>query len=455
MLGGSWRPIAGAVALALVAASSFAQDTGSISATVVDAQGAAIPGAAVTLTDERTQTSRSAVTGGTGEFVFRSVVPGAYTVRIELAGFRSFERRSNILNASSNLDLGRVKLEIGNLTEVVTVESKGAQVETKNSDYTGLLTSDQIAQIQTKGRDVMSLLRLMPGVRYEDDIEAMGESFGSQVPNVGGQRRAWNQVAVDGLNGNELSGTNRFASATNLDAIAEVKVMLGSYKAEDGRTGGANVKIVTKSGGKRYTGSAYYFARRNAWNANTWDNKRNHLPTPIYHYDTYGFNAGGPLKIPGLFNESGSKNLFFFYSMENPQAQQPGGVRKYIMPTPLERQGDFSQTLDSAGRLIVIRDPVTGQPFPGNVIPKDRLNPNGLAIMNLMPLPNRLDRSETAGLYNFIRQETPDKPRVNNVVRVDWRRTGNDNLAVSFNSFISVPKGSEITAGPQKFGVLA
>src|SRR5258707_765310 len=141
--------------------------------------------------------------------------------------------------------------------------------------------------------------------------------------------------------------------------------------------------------------------------------------------------------------------------MENPEARQPGGVRKYMMPTALERQGDFSQTLDSGGKLIVIKDPLTGVAFPGNVIPKDRINPSALAIMNLMPLPNRTNRAETAGLYNFIRQETPEKPRLNNVTKVDWRRTANDNVSVAFNSFISVQKGSEITAGPEKFGYLA
>jgi hypothetical protein len=448
--------VAGAIVLVLgLAGGARAQDTGTVSGTVVDAQGGAVPGATITLTDEKTGTSRTLVSDNHGEFTFRSVLPGSYTVKVELSGFRTFEKRNNIVEASSAMDVGRLKLEVGSLTEVVTVEATGTHVETRNSDYTGLLTSTQISQIQTKGRDVMSLLRLMPGVRYEDDIEAMGESFGSQVPNVGGQRRAWNQVTVDGLNGNELSGTNRFASATNLDAIAEVRVLLGSYKAEDGRSGGANVKVVTKSGGQRYSGTAYYYARRNQWNANTWDNKRNHLPTPIYHYDTYGASVGGPLKIPGLFNQSGDQKLFFFYSMENPQAQQPGGVRKYTMPTALERQGDFSQTLDASGKLIVIKDPLTGQPFPGNVIPPDRLNRNGLAIMNLLPMPNRLDRSETAGLYNFIRQETPDKPRINNVVRVDWRHAANDNLYVGFNAFTSVQKGSEITAGPEKFGFLA
>jgi hypothetical protein len=436
----------------LAAAPVSAQDTGVISGTVVDNTGQVVPGATVTLTNQQTLDQRNTVSDSRGEFAFRAVNPGTYTIRIELTGFRTLEQRDNVLAASSQLDLGRQKLDIGTITEVVSVVAQGTQVETRNSDYTGLLTSDQISQIQTKGRDVVSLLRLLPGVRYEDDIEAMGESFGSQVPQVGGQRRHWNQITVDGLNGNELSGTNRLASATNLDAIAEVKVLLGSYKAEDGRSGGANVKVVTKSGSLRYTGSTYYYGRRNGWNANTWDNKRNHLPTPVYHYDTYGFNLGGPVRIPGLVDQRTDKKLFFFYSMETPQAQQPGGVRKYMMPTELERRGDFSQTLDAAGRLIVIRDPVTGQAFPGNVIPANRLDPNGQAIINMLPLPNRLERSETAGIYDFVRQETPTKPRWNHVVRLDWRRTGNDSLYLTFNRFTSVQRGSEITAGPEKWG---
>lgn len=440
------------VLLGLSAPPAAAQATGTVSGTVVDTADRVVPGATITIRNEATATTRTLVTDERGEFTLRAVEPGSYTVRVELTGFRTFEKRSNVVNAAGQLALGTIKLDIGGVTEVISVVAAGTTVEITNSDYSGLLTSTQISQIQTKGRDVMSLLRLMPGVRYEDDIEAMGESFGSNVPNVGGQRRHWNQVTVDGLNGNELSGTSRFASATNLDAIAEVKVLLGSYKAEDGRSGGSNIKVVTKSGGIRYTGSAYYYARRDKWNANTWANIRNNLPTPKYHYDTYGFNLGGPVKLPGLFDQGRSKTLFFFYSMENPQAQQPGAVRKYMMPTELERRGDFSQTLDAAGRLIVVRDPSTLAAFPGNVIPADRIDPNGRALMNLLPLPNRLDRTETAGIYNFIRQETPEKPRQNHVVKLDWRRTGNDSLTFSFNSFISVQRGSEITAGPEKWG---
>ena len=180
----------------------------------------------VTLNNERTADARSVTSDARGEFAFRAVPPGLYTVRAELAGFRSFEQRNNVLNASGILALGNVKMEIGALTEVVSVVAEGTFVETKNSDYSGLLTTKQIEQIQTKGRDVMSLLKLLPGVRAEADIEAMGDSFGSNVPNINGMRRGWNQVTVDGLNGNELSGTSRLSSAINLDAIAEVKRIL-------------------------------------------------------------------------------------------------------------------------------------------------------------------------------------------------------------------------------------
>ncbi len=232
------RTIGVVLLAALVAASPVAaQDTGTVSGTVVDTSGQVVPGATVTLTHERTTTARTATTGTRGEFAFRAVPPGTYTVKIELLGFRTLETRSNVLNANGQLDLGQLKLDVGTVTEVVSVVSEGTVVETRNSDYSGLLTSTQISQIQTKGRDVMSLLRLLPGVKYENDVEAMGDSFGTQVPNIAGNRRAWNQVTVDGLNGNELSGTARFSSAINLDAIAEVKVLLNTYKAEFGRTG--------------------------------------------------------------------------------------------------------------------------------------------------------------------------------------------------------------------------
>ena len=219
-----------------------------------------------------------------------------------------------------------MKLDIGTLTEVVSVVSQGSVIETKNSDYSGLLTATQISQIQSRGRDVVNLLRLVPGVHYEADIEAMGDSFGSSIPNISGMRKGWNQVTVDGLNGNELSGTSRMNSSINLDAIAEVKVLINTYKAEFGHSGGANIQVVSKSGSSNYSGSLYYYGKRDAWNATPWENNRSGLAKPKLHVDTPGFNLGGPVRLPGLYEQKGDKKLFFFYSFEGPQVQRPGQV---------------------------------------------------------------------------------------------------------------------------------
>src|SRR5262249_45465254 len=305
----------------LPAARAAAQDTGIVTGTVVDASGQVLPGATVALTNEATTDARTLTSNERGEFTFRAVPPGRYTVTVELSGFRKFDQRNNVVNASSQLALGSIKLDIGAMTETVTVTAQGTVVETKNSDYSGLLTSTQIAQIQTKGRDVVSLLRLLPGVHYENDIEAMGDSFGSTLPNISGQRKHWNQVTVDGLNGNELSGTNRMNSSVNLDAIAEVKVLLNTYKAEFGHSGGANIQVVTKSGSAQYRGTSYYYARRDAWNATPWENNRAGAPKPKYRFDTPGFSLGGPVAVPGT-RAANDSTLFFFYSFEAPYVQK-------------------------------------------------------------------------------------------------------------------------------------
>jgi hypothetical protein len=440
----------GLLIIALVGATpARAQDTGTVSGTVIDASGQVLPGVTLTLTNEATADARTITSDERGDFAFRAVPPGSYTIRAELTGFRTYERRNNVVNASAIVALGGVKLEIGAINEVVSVVAEGTLVETKNSDYSGLLTNKQISLIQTKGRDVMSLLKLLPGVRAENDIEAMGDSFGSNVPNINGMRRAWNQVTVDGLNGNELSGTARFSSAINLDAIAEVKVLLNTYRAEFGRSGGANIEIVSKSGSTEYHGSAYYYGRRDWLNSNSWENERAGLPKAKYHIDTPGFNLGGPVRIPKLVGQNGDKRLFFFYSFEGPQVQRPGPTRLFRVPTELERQGNFSQSIDTTGRAVTVVDPVTRQPFPNNVIPAGRIDPSVQRLLTMMPLPNRAGENFT---YNFSRQETSENPRFNHLLRLDKRSTGGNSVWGVLRTFNSNQYGSEITAAPARWG---
>ena len=436
-----------AVAAALPPAAAAQNVTGSIGGTIVDAQGEVVPGATVTIINETTGDTRVVASGGRGEFQATALPPGSYTVRVEMASFITVERTRIVLSAAERLAVGAIPLNVG-LGETVVVEATGTRVNTEETQHSGLITARQIEQIQVKGRDVTSLMRLVPGVRYEDTVESLGESFGTLIPHVGGQRRDWNTVMVDGVLGNEIGQANRMAQQINLDAVAEIKVLLNTYRAEYGRTGGAQIQIVSKGGGTDYSGNVYYYGRHERFNANNFFNNRAGREKPQYRFNTSGFNLGGP--VPWVNKQD--KRLFFFYSLEAPITERPGPLRQWTVPTALERQGDFSQTLDSAGRLIVIRDPLTGQPFPGNRIPANRINESGRAILNLMPLPNTLDRSFTQGQFNHQTQETAENPKLNQIARVDWKPTASDNLYFTYKDWYSDQRGSEITAGPNKWG---
>ncbi len=420
------------------------ESTGTILGTIADSQGQVLPGATVSAVDEATGYARTVSTDAKGDFQLHALPPGRYTIRVSLANFRTAERKNTVLNAAQRLALGTLTLALG-MGETLVVEASGSQVNTAETQHTGLITSKQIEQIQVKGRDVTSLLRLAPGVRYEDTVESLGESFGTLVPHVSGQRRDWNTIMVDGVLGNEVGQTNRMAQQINLDAVEEIKVLLNSYRAEYGRGAGAQIQIVSKGGGSDYHGNAYWYGRNEGWNANNFFNNAASRPRARYRYNTWGANIGGP--IPGL-NGGGDKEFFFFYSIEAPITERPGPLRSYRMPTVAERAGDFSDTRDLNGNLIPIRDPITGQPFPGNVVPANRINANGLALLNMLPLPN----VEGNRNFNYQRQETADNPKVNNILRLDWRPSASDSLYLTYKDWWSDQRGSEVTAGPSKWG---
>src|SRR5687767_3143095 len=206
--------------------------TGTISGAVVDDYGKVIAGAKITLTEERTGGARSASSNEEGDFIFPALQPGVYTIKIEHAGFRGYQRTNNVLSANEILALGKLTLNVGSLNEVVTTIAEGAVVETESSDLTGRLTADQKALISTKGRDITLLLRLVPGTSYIDDIESVGEGFGTDLPSISGQRGRSTVATVDGLNGSEPSGSNKLSMSINQDAVAEVKILRNNYAAE-------------------------------------------------------------------------------------------------------------------------------------------------------------------------------------------------------------------------------
>jgi hypothetical protein len=427
---------------------------GSMGGTIVDPQGQVIPGVAVTVINESTLVERVTTTNERGEFQITNLQPASYTVRVALESFRTHERKNVILSAGERLSLGSISLEVGALGETVVVEARGSKVNVEETQHAGVITAKQIEQVQVLGRDVTSIMRLLPGVRYENTVDSLGMSFGTDVPNVGGARRDWSNVVVDGVVANEVGSSSLMAQQINLDAIAEVRVLLNSYRAEYGRAGGGQVQIVSKAGGASYHGNLYYYGRHESLNANDFFRNRQGVAKPPYRFNTYGANLGGP--VPKV------KNMFFFYSLEAPLVKRPGPLRNWTMPTDAEMRGDFSQTLDSQGRLIFIKDPqregacnaVTGGPacFPGNIIPASRINQNGYNLLNMLPRATNFDRSFTLGQFNHSTQSNADNPKMNNIVRVDWRPSSADSFYFTFKDWYSDQRGSEITAGPNKWG---
>lgn len=329
------------------AASSRAQMTvtGNITGTVVDPSGQVVPSATVTLTSEKTNQTRSATANNDGVFVFLAMLPDTYSLRVERAGFSAYQRAGVVLTANARLDLGKIPLVVGSVTETVNVQADTAAVQTESSEESAELSQKQLGNLTTRGREVVSLLRMVAGVQYQADQDSVGGTYGTGTPNIAGTSNNTNTLAVDGVVSNDVGTPNVFSSVTTLDAIGEVKVVLNGYQAEYAGNGGPVVEVVTKSGGREFHGTGYWFIRNEDFNANDFFNNRTNIRRPQYRYNTEGASLEGPIYIPKVWNTQ-KNQLFGFYNIEALQSAIPGALNQYTMPTALERRGDFSQSLD-------------------------------------------------------------------------------------------------------------
>src|SRR6266542_1067632 len=403
-------------AFALFCASAFAQtSSGTITGRVVDPTGQSIPGAEVTLINQATGETRTVPTEVTGDFVLSSVQPGTYKIQVKAPGFKMLEKTDLVLSANERLAAGTLTLPVGTISESVEVKAEATPVQTASQERSALLNDKQIEMLSVRGRDFMGILRALPGVVGGGGGESLGTTG---TPTINGVRNEYNLATIDGVVGN-TRGLGTLDTPLNLDAIAEVKVLQANYQAEYGKTAGSVITVVSKSGSRVFHGTAYYYIRNEAFNANSFFNNLNGVAIPRYRYTTVGGNIGGPVYWPGKFN-SGKNKLFFFFSEEYLPNKAPEGLKQYTVPTPLERKGDFSQTVDLNNRLIAIKDPLTGQNFPGNVIPASRIDANMQKLLNIYPLPNFFDRAVSGGNYNYITSNYADRPVRQDILRMDY-----------------------------------
>ncbi len=393
--------------------------TGQISGTVEDKNGNVVPGAKVEVMNEGTGQRREVVSDENGNFVVTQLLAGSYRLEISATGFRKYEQKGIILTATERVAARNVVLEAGQLTETVTVTADVARVQTESAERAGLISEQQIQGLALKGRDYMGLVRLLPGVVDTAPREAPGWNNLVGV-NINGSRNGTLNLTLDGVSSLDTGSQLGPYLAPGLDAIGEIKVLLTNYQAEYGRSSGGTINVVIKNGTRDFHGGGFYFKRHEQFNANEYFSNRDRLPKARYRFNYWGGHIGGPVTLPGTgFNKNRDK-LFFFWSQEYLPRRYPTRIGRLSYPTQLERNGDFSKTLDTGGRVIAIRDPQTGQQFPGNIIPANRIDPNGQKLLSVFPLPNFVDPTNN---FNNVFQSTVDQPRREELLRIDWNIT--------------------------------
>jgi len=406
--------------LIAAAASAFAQATsGTILGTVVDPARSAVAGAAVTLTQKDTGATRTGVAGSQGTFEFPNLLPGSYSIEVAATGFKSLQLGDIALSSSEKRNLGTVVLQLGALTEKVSVTAEVTPVQTSTAENGQTIDSSAIRNITLKGGDPFGLIKLLPGVidtNNSRDMEGWNASSGVVINGLGASAQSH---LLDGMSNDDDGRTNTYVNP-NPDAIAEIRVSTSGFQAEYGRNSGGAINFTTKSGTLQYHGTGHWDHRNEGLNANGFFNNRSGVVRPIYRYMIAGYSLGGPLYIPKVFNQD-KRKLFFFISQDFTRNKPQATTSRVNEPTAAERTGDFSKSVGSTGVLIPIIDPTTGVQFPGNVIPKDRVTPLGQAMLNLLPLPNGYVNPAPGQQYsaNYIFQGNGFRRRSDLIARID------------------------------------
>ena len=403
---------------------------GTIRGTVVDAAGAPVPGASVTVTSAGTGLSRSAITAERGGFVVMALAPGGYRLTVEFPGFRSLTRHGLYLATGETINLD-LAMTVGAVTEAVTVEADASLLRSAVSGLGHVVDNTRIVALPLNGRSFISLATLLPGV-------AVPPPPAAPFPRINGGRPRTNEYLFDGISVLQPE-PGQVAFFPNVDAIQEFKIESNSPAAEFGRFNGGVINLTTKSGTNSWHGSAFEFLRHESLNA-----RNLFAPTderPEFRRNQFGGVAGGPIK----------RERTFFFADYQGQRQTIGRTAISTVPTALQRQGVFTEAI--GGRLPAIYDPATGlttrQQFPGNTIPLSRMDPAALSLLERYPLPTSFG---TANNYRSTGNETVDHDLAS--LRIDQRISAGDQAFARLTRFdetfipvTPLPEGSGVTAG--------
>lgn len=427
-----------------------------ISGAVTDASGAALPNAAITITETSTGTVTHTTSDNAGQYVAPFLLPGSYTIEVTAPGFATLRRAGVTLQAQEH-PIINLAMQIGASTQSVTVTDTEPQLNTANASIGQVITTKEVADLPLNGRTPTTLTQLAAGVITTAPPQLV-HPFDNNAGNswsIGGVPNQVSEVLLDGSPDLTLLGA--LAYAPSQDSVSELSVRPFDTDASFGHTIGGVINQVTKSGTNGLHGTLYEFSQISSIDANTYFNNRNNLPTPVFHFNQYGLTIGGPVIIPKIYN--GRDKLFFFFAWEGLKDSTPATTTTTV-PTSAERTGDFSQLLSAGCKngayttngqgvaictatgtadpnqlynpfnatLVggkVVRTPIVGNQLT-SVMPS--LNSVALNYMKLYPGPNATSGVAADGQGNYISNAPSIDDYNNEFGRLDYNISSKDHI---------------------------
>src|SRR3989442_1912074 len=452
----------------LAASLSLAQvSTSTITGSVQDSSGAAVPGAKVVAKNEGTGVTHETKTTSAGDYTLSALPPGLYTITVTQTGFRTFNSVNNVLTVGAPLVVD-AKLDVGAVTQTVQVESSYERIETTSAAVSDVMTEKQVRNLPVNGRNPLTLLTLEPGV-----VQRTTNGAGSDTHVFGSRDRA-NNVNIDGIDANESTVPNQQSNIQRLnpDNVQEFRTITLGATAEEGRNSGANVMVATRSGTNVFHGSAFYFNRNTDYNANEWFNNANRQPRPDLKLNQYGFDVGGPVfknktfffgdfqynTIPQTGPIAASLGIPLVYT-----ATARGGNFRYVVGTINGNSQNSGSLVDAKGNLLpgVLNcggSVTTNCVASYNIFANDPTGIGGdpavMSLINSTPVPNNFTPAVGDGLNTAGFSWNPPTKFTgpNYMARVDHTFGPKDSMFVRWlqNNF-DTKEGDFLNGRPQVF----
>lgn len=440
------------MALALCSAAYGQGGFGAIAGRIIDPSGAGVPGAKIIVTNPATNLKVEAAANENGDYQVLQLLPGSYDLQVEANGFKKLSRRGIKLQVSDRITLD-LTLELGEVTETVTVEAQAPLLRTQDAQTGEVINNAMIRNLPQLQRDPLRLLTLAGNVQGDGQRAEPGRDT-----RINGGRTVGVEYIVDGITAGTGLGHNVVSTTPTMETVAEFKVLTNGISSEYGRLSGGAVELVTKSGSNEFHGQLFEFMQNDVFNANSWFQNSQGGRKVHFTQNIFGGYVGGPISIPKLYK--GQDRTFFTFNYEGTRRRQAGALQVTSVPTEAERRGDFSQTIFN-GIAPVLYDqdgPVVYEAATntyrrqlllgdGKRIPENRIHPVSRALLQSVPLPNRAPRPGTSSNQNYAAPQSAKTDGDLWSFRIDHLLTSSHRLFGRFQTQDSF-SGSTRWAGP-------